>query len=196
MDPILPRSSSRPMSPSPMPSNGPLPLVSLRHRERRSCAKRCVVMAGSSSSRMFRRPWPWPTPTRRNTCRSMCRISRPRWRWFAMPGPCSSGHGPPSRPVTTRPAPTTSCRPAAWPGDAAHSRSRPTASSCRSNASLKRDWRPCARRSGSWRERKACSRTVTPSRPGSPGPHRRWIQPAWPPSPAHLLAPSEQGSRS
>ena len=127
---------SRPTPPSPTPS-----------RPRSAVRSRGAAAATSSPprSRDHGRIVLAPDARRRHrlrqrlrapsTCRSTSsRSSRPS-RACATPARCSSGRGRPSRPATTRPAPTTSCRPAAWPARPARWRSRPTASSSRSSAS-------------------------------------------------------------
>ena len=70
-----------------------------------------------------------------------------------------------NRPATTRPARTTSCRPAAWPARPARWRSRRSASSSRSSASTATGLasiRDDDRRR--WPRPRACSPTATPSR--------------------------------
>ena len=103
-----------------------------------SSPPRSATTAGSSWRRTWTRRSTSSTPTGRSTCRSTSSRSSRRSRASATPVPCSSGRGRRSRPATTPRAPTTSCRPAAWPARPARCRSRRTASSARSSASTAR----------------------------------------------------------
>ena len=100
-----------------------------------SSPPRCATTAGSSSPRRSTPRSTSSTPTPRSTSRSTSSRSSRRSPACATPARCSSARGRPNPPATTRPAPTTSCRPAAWPARRAACRSRRTASSSRSSAS-------------------------------------------------------------